>query len=93
MNDLHIQLPEPIRNFAGAQVSSGRFQSMSDYVGALVSADEKSQQAIRGLDDNPKLAALLEEGLSSSAGRRWSVEVLNDLKQQVYRRVNGGDAT
>jgi Arc/MetJ-type ribon-helix-helix transcriptional regulator len=70
MNDLHIQLPEPIHSFAGAQVSSGRFQSMSDYVGALVSADEKSQQAIRGLNDNPKLAGLLDKGLSGDAGRR-----------------------
>ena len=38
MTQLHVSLPDSIGEFAGAQVASGRFSSVSDYLGALVTA-------------------------------------------------------
>lgn len=89
MADLQINLPDATREFAAAQIAAGRFGNMSDYVGALVSADEQMQQAAAKLGQNPRLETLLEEGLRSGAGRAWSPAVLSELKQQVLDRVAG----
>jgi Arc/MetJ-type ribon-helix-helix transcriptional regulator len=70
MTELQIQLPDPIGEFAGAQVASGRFSTMSDYLGALVSADEQAQRMIGRLSENQELEALLHEGLNSDPGRQ-----------------------
>jgi Arc/MetJ-type ribon-helix-helix transcriptional regulator len=89
MAELQINLPDSISEFADAQVASGRFPSIHDYLGALVSADEKAQQTIAQLSENPQLAKLLEEGLQSEPGRHWSPTVLQELKQQVIDRATG----
>lgn len=89
MADLQINLPDPISEFAGDQVASGRFPTLNDYLGALVSADEQSQNILRELSENPQLAALLEEGLGSRSGRHWSPDVLRAMKQQVLDRSAG----
>jgi Arc/MetJ-type ribon-helix-helix transcriptional regulator len=89
MSELQIHLPEPISEFAGAQVSSGRFPTISDYLGALVVADEKAQRVIGQLSENPQLNALLTDGMNSEPGRRWSDSVLNELKHQVRERAAG----
>jgi putative addiction module CopG family antidote len=88
MSEMQVNLPESISEFAGAQVAAGRFSSVSEYLGALVTADEQAQKAVERLAENPQLAALLEEGLNSGAGRRWSSAVLGELKQQVLDRVS-----
>jgi Arc/MetJ-type ribon-helix-helix transcriptional regulator len=89
MAELQINLPDSIGEFAGAQVTSGRFPTLSDYLGALVCADEQAQGTIAQLSENPQLAGLLEEGLKSGPGRRWSNAVLRELKQQVLERTAG----
>jgi Arc/MetJ-type ribon-helix-helix transcriptional regulator len=89
MAELQINLPDPISAYAGAQVASGRFPTIHDYLGALVSADQQEQAAIRQLSDNPRLAALLEEGLASAEGRAWTPAVFQELKQQVFDRAAG----
>ncbi len=89
MADLQINLPDATSEFASAQIAAGRFGSVSDYVGALVSADEQMQQAAAKLGQNPQLEALLEQGLRSVAGRSWSLLVLSELKQQVLDRAAG----
>jgi Arc/MetJ-type ribon-helix-helix transcriptional regulator len=78
MAELQINLPDPISECADAQVACGRFPTIHDYLGALVSADEQAQRAIGQLSENPQLAALLEEGLESAHGRRWSAGVLRE---------------
>lgn len=83
MAELQINLPDPVSAFADAQVTSGRFPTIHEYLGALVSADEQSQRMIGQLNENPQLALLLAEGLESAPGRRWSSGVLQELKQQV----------
>lgn len=89
MADLQINLPDAASAFADAQVASGRFPTIHEYVGALVSADEQAQKLIGRLSDNSQLAALLDEGLTSEPGRHWSPIVLQDLKQQVFDRTAG----
>lgn len=89
MVEFQINLPDAVSAFADAQVTSGRFSTIHDYVGALVSADEQAQKSIGQLSDNPQLAALLDEGLKSAEGRRWSPAVLQELKQQVLDRAAG----
>lgn len=89
MAELQINLPDSISEFADAQVASGRFPSIHDYLGALVTADEQAQQTIVKLSDNPQLAVLLEEGLASGRGRPWSPDVLAELKRQVHDRAAG----
>ncbi len=89
MAELQVNLPDSISEFADAQVASGRFPSIHDYLGALVSADEQAQQTIALLHESPQLAALLDEGLQSAPGRRWSTTVLQELKQQLIDRDTG----
>ena len=89
MAELQINLRDPVSAFVDAQVTSGRFPTIHDYLGALVSADEQTQKTIGQLSDNPQLAALLEEGLESAQGRPWSAAVLQELKQQVLDRATG----
>lgn len=89
MAELQINLPDSVSNFVDAQVASGRFPTIHDYLGALVSADEQAQRAINQLSENPQLAALLEEGLESPPGRPWSAGVLAELKQSVLDRAAG----
>ena len=91
MADLQINLPDSISEFAEAQVASGRFPTINDYLGALLSADEQAQRAIGQFSENPQLATLLEEGLESAPGRRWSPAVLRELKQQVLDRAAGNN--
>lgn len=86
MAELQINLPDSMSQYADAQVASGRFPTIHDYLGALVRADEQTQLAIGTLSENPQLAALLEEGLKSGPGRPWSAAVLQELKQQVLDR-------
>jgi putative addiction module CopG family antidote len=92
MAELQINLPDSMSQYADAQIASGRFPTIHDYVGALVAADEQAQHAIAQLSENSQLAALLEEGLESPAGRRWSAAVLQDLKEQVLKPSSGNRA-
>jgi Arc/MetJ-type ribon-helix-helix transcriptional regulator len=89
MAELQINLPDPISAFAGAQVASGRFPTIDNYLEALVSADEQVQTTVAALNENPEVAALLQESLDGGHGRGWSPSVLRELKQQVRERAAG----
>jgi antitoxin ParD1/3/4 len=92
MADLQISLPDSIRQYVDAQVASGRFPTVHDYLGALVQADEQTQRAAEQFSENSQLATLLEEGLASAPGRSWSATVLQELKQSVVDRAAGKDS-
>jgi putative addiction module CopG family antidote len=89
MVELQVSLPESLSEYAAAQVSSGRFSSVDDYLEALVRADAQAQRAAAQLRENPQVAALLAEGLNCDSGRRWSPAVLDELKHQVARGAQG----
>jgi Arc/MetJ-type ribon-helix-helix transcriptional regulator len=86
MSDAPISLPGSASAFADAQVSTGRFSTVSEYLSALVKADEQTQAMVAKLNGDPKLAQLLLDGLDSEVGRAWSPFVLQNLKQQVLDR-------
>jgi putative addiction module CopG family antidote len=87
MSQIQMNLPDQITEFVGAQIASGRYSSVEDYVSALVTEDRETQELISSLSSNPRLPALLEEGINSGPGRIWNAEYLAELKQQVYDRA------
>ena len=87
MSQIHMNLPDPVTEFAGTQVSSGRFSTVEDYLSSLVMADRDTQELLASLKTNPRLPALLAEGISSGPGRIWSADYLAELKQQVIDRA------
>ncbi len=89
MAELQINLPDSIGEYGDAQVACGRFPTINDYLGALVSADEQAQKVVVHLNENPQLAALLQSSLDGGEGRSWSPAVLRELKQQVFDRAAG----
>jgi antitoxin ParD1/3/4 len=58
MQTMNISLPEPLKDFVEAQIASGRYSSVSEYVRALIREDEKRKAKER-------LDALLLKGLGS----------------------------
>lgn len=83
MSEIQLPLPDAVMEFAGAQVASGRFSSVSDYVSALVKADQFTQDELTAIWKSPKLEKLLQEGIQSGPGREWNSQELASLKQQV----------
>jgi putative addiction module CopG family antidote len=83
MSDVPISLADSASDFADAQVSSGRFSTVSEYLSALVKADEQTQAVVAKLSGDRDLAQLLQDGLDSGAGRSWSPAILEDLKQRT----------
>ncbi len=59
MQSMNISLPDPLKQFVDGQVAQGRYSSASEYVRALIRADEK-----RKAED--QLEAKLLEGLHST---------------------------
>ena len=92
MSEIQLALPDAVMEFAGAQVASGRFSSVSDYVSALVQADQFSQDELESIWKSPKLEKLLKEGIQSGPRREWNAEELARLKQQVLDRAAGNDS-
>jgi putative addiction module CopG family antidote len=84
MSNVPISLAGSASDFADAQVSSGRFSTISEYLSALVRADEQTQAVVAKLSGDQELARLLQDGLNSGTGRSWSPSVLEDLKRQTF---------
>ena len=61
MQSMNISLPDPLKQFVDGQIAQGRYSSASEYVRALIRADEK-----RKAED--QLEAKLLEGLNSTDG-------------------------
>ena len=58
MQTMNISLPDPLKDFVDAQISSGRYSSVSEYVRELIRQDEKCKAEAR-------LEAMLLEELAS----------------------------
>ena len=58
MQTMNISLPDPLKDFVDAQINSGRYSSVSEYVRELIRSDEK-----RKAED--RLEAMLLEGMAS----------------------------
>jgi antitoxin ParD1/3/4 len=58
MQTMNISLPDPLKDFVDAQIASGRYSSVSEYVRELIRGDEKRKAEER-------LEAMLLEGLAT----------------------------
>ena len=58
MQTMNISLPSPLKDFVDAQITTGRYSSVSEYVRELIRADEKRKAGER-------IEAMLLEGLAS----------------------------
>ena len=59
MQSMNISLPDPLKQFVGGQISTGRYNTASEYVRELIRADEKRKA-------EAQLEAKLLEGLNSA---------------------------
>jgi antitoxin ParD1/3/4 len=57
MQTMNISPPDPLKDFVEAQITSGRYSSVSEYVRELIREDEKRKAEAR-------LEAMLLEGLA-----------------------------
>ena len=58
MQTMNISLPDPLKDFVDAQITAGRYSSVSEYVRELIRDDEKRKAQER-------LEAMLLEGVAS----------------------------
>jgi antitoxin ParD1/3/4 len=79
MTTISISIPEPLHDFVEKQVGEGRFPTASEYLGSLISEDQKRRE-------QQHLEALLLEGLESGPMREMTQEAWQELKQRVWER-------
>ena len=85
MVNLNVSLTEAQRDWVEAQVKSGRYGNLSEYVRELIRADQ-SKAAERRLED------LLLEGLNSGPAKEISPEFWEELKHRVLKRIEARKA-
>jgi antitoxin ParD1/3/4 len=76
---MNISLPEPLKRFVDQQIAGGRYSSVSEYVRALIRADEQRKAEER-------LEALLLEGLQGEAAV-LTQEDWASIRQEALSRV------
>ena len=76
---MNISLPDPLKDFVDAQISSGRYSSVSEYVRELIREDEKRKAEAR-------LEAMLLEGLASPESE-LTPQDFADIRNQALSRL------
>lgn len=79
MQTMNISLPDPLKEFVEAQINSGRYSSVSEYVRELIRSDEKRKAEER-------LEAMLLEGLASTETELTSRD-FEDIRKEALRRL------
>ncbi|NCN70443.1 MAG: type II toxin-antitoxin system ParD family antitoxin [Rhodoferax sp.] len=64
-NTLSFALPQSMRAYINARVSTGHYGNTSEYIRDLVRKDQTDNAKMR-------LRALIEEGLASGSGTPWT---------------------
>jgi antitoxin ParD1/3/4 len=86
MQTMNISLPDPLKEFVDAQIASGRYSSVSEYVRGLIREDEKHKA-------EEQLQALLLEGLGSKESeltRQDFEEIWKDALTRLRARKKKG---
>ena len=78
MQTMNISLPDPLKDFVDAQINSGRYSSVSEYVRELIRSDEK-----RKAED--RLEAMLLEGMASPETEMTSRDFEHIRKEALSR--------
>ncbi len=76
METMNVSLPEKLRAFVEQQVSSGDYGTASEYVRALLRADQRRAAEQR-------LERLLLEGLESSEPKEMTAEDWSNIRDQA----------
>src|ERR1700722_11633465 len=79
MESMNISLPEPLKQFVDAQISTGRYSSASEYVRELIRSDEK-----RKAED--QLEALLLTGLQGEA-TEFTPDEWKSIRKEALAKV------
>lgn len=74
---LNIALPDALRQYVDQRVQSGHYGDTSDYLGELIRRDQEEQAKKR-------LRELIEESLSSGAGRELTPQVAEQLRSRAF---------
>lgn len=74
---ISIALPDALRQYVDQRVRSGLYGDTSDYLGELIRRDQDEQAKKR-------LRELIEESLSSGAGRELTPQVVELLRSQAF---------
>ncbi len=82
---IDILLSDSTKALAQAQVDAGRFNSVSEYVSALIEEDLT-------LQDQAKLEAMLVEGLESGPATPWTREDLVEIRAEAMRQYEARKA-
>ena len=90
METMNISLPEPLKDFVDAQIASGRYSSVSEYVRMLIREDEKRKAEER-------LETLLLEGLATQESELTRQD-FKDIRKEALARIRarkrkGGNGT
>jgi antitoxin ParD1/3/4 len=80
MGTMNISLPESLKAFVEAQITEGGYGSASQYVCALIRADQQRQAEER-------LEALLLEGLNSGEPSAMTAADWQEIRRQVEERL------
>ena len=85
MTSMNITLPEPMRQFVEAQISSGSYGTASEYVRTLIREDQKRKAKER-------LEALLLEGLDSGDPVEATPEFWKEMRGRIESRRKANQA-
>ena len=73
---MSFALPEALRSYVDQRVRSGQYGNTSEYLRELIRRDQEEQAKKR-------LRELIEEGLSSGAGRTLTRRAVIELKERA----------
>ncbi|MGO8815514.1 MAG: type II toxin-antitoxin system ParD family antitoxin [Terriglobia bacterium] len=79
MQTMNISLPDPLKDFVNAQINSGRYSSVSEYVRELIRSDEKRKAEER-------LEAMLLEGMASPETELTSRD-FEEIRKEALSRL------
>ena len=80
MPTMNISLPDPLKDYVDAQVNSGRYASVSEYVRELVRADQKCREK-----EDIELRVL--EGLNSGEAVEVTPAMWEELRKNLRKRA------
>lgn len=79
MQTMNISLPEPLKAFVDAQITAGRYSSVSEYVRELIREDERRRA-------REQLERLLLEGLRSEKSPLMR-EDFDEIRREATERL------
>ena len=85
MQTMNISLPDPLKKYVDAQISSGRYSSVSEYIRVLIREDEKHKAEER-------LQALLMEGLAGEETELTRHD-FEDIRKDALARIKARKKT